>query len=258
MYLRLIAGFNTEQIRLQASGLRVTSDLLVDPSYLSFLGPLDLLIVSRGTGSYAFSRNVTSGAYTLQWIENTATAAIQPRISNTASAAGRINYFDNFRVLDLAPLDSRFATDYGLATSRLVSPIAGATTTSEADAVIETTITTLPSAGAITLRLRMQDAQNHWEVDLQSSGAMTLYERVANVPTARGNAAAVLVNGSQVVITLEGSVIKGYSDNVLRWTYSSATSFQTLTANEVATLGTGGVVSQITCWPRFVTLRSDL
>lgn len=216
-------------------------------------------VILRNTGSLILIRGGAFVNWTLIWVGILDTgASVFPAHTPPTNAGAAGSTLDDFRTIDLAPLDARFASDYGLCTNRLVSPAAGATTTSTADAVIDFTMPTAPTAGAASIRFRKQDTNNYWQLDIQSSGALTLYERVAGTPTLRANAAASVADGYRYIVVTEGTTIKGYSNNTLRWTYSSASNFQTQTAVEVASLGTGGVMSELICWPRTLSLPGGL
>lgn len=198
--------------------------------------------ILRSTGSFVIVGN------TLEWVENAGSnATMYPAIA--ASAASRMPAgVDTFRVLDLpAPFNS----DFGLATQRLAGSVAAGTTfTHEANCVIEWTQTTVPSAGETEVFIRVQDASNYWRVMVTSAGTFILYEVVAGTPTSRASAATVVSNGHRIVIVADGTTIRGYSNNVLRWTYSSASNFATETDGELDALGTGGAVSDVVAWPR--------
>jgi len=204
-----------------------------------------LAVVLRATGAFHFIKGGTFTDWTLIWVGNAGTA--------TPLYAAWLGYtlpgtLDNFRVLDLpAP----FGTDYGIATDREVGAVsAGTTFTHEANCVIEWTQTTVPSAGETEVFIRVQDASNYWRVMVTSAGTFILYEVVAGTPTSRASAATVVSNGHRIVIVADGTTIRGYSNNVLRWTYSSASNFATETDGELDALGTGGAVSDVVAWPR--------
>jgi hypothetical protein len=126
---------------------------------------------------------------------------------------------------------------------RLLNPTAGATFAHPANTRIEFTVAALPVSGNIDLFFRKQDATNYWRVAVGSTGNFTLLEVVAGAGTTRGTANGVMSSGHRVVIIATGSVITGYSNGVLRWTYSSASNFATATTGEISSLGTGGSIS---------------
>lgn len=205
-------------------------------------------IVLRTTGTFFFVKGGSYTSWTLLWVRSSEnTASLYPAINNH-SAAWSSAYL---RVLDLpAP----FSTDYGLATQRLAGArSAGDTFTHTANCVIEWTVTTVPSAAGTVFRFRVQDSTNFWFAYIDSTGALSLYERVAGVDTLRASAAGVVSNGHRIVVVADGTTIRGYSNNVLRWTYSSASNFATETDGLLSALGTGGAVSEIISWPRALT-----
>lgn len=213
----------------------------------------DVAIICRSTGYLYFVRGGIYTNWTLLWPgKGDSSATIYPGLANY-DAAGTV---DDFRVLDLpAP----YTTDYGISTQRLVSPSGGATFAHTADCLLDFTVTTLPSSGtAILVYFRKQDSNNYWRILVNSAGDFQLTEVVAASGTQRGLASGVVANGQRIVVVAEGSTIKGYSNNFLRWTYSSATNFATQTAAELNSLGTGGVLSEIVTWPRTVDLDTPL
>lgn len=145
-----------------------------------------------------------------------------------------------------------FDTDDGLATDTHNGSVAAGTTfIHEADMLLEFTATTVPSAGNASIVFRAFDASNYWQVSVFSSGVFSLFEVVAGGYVSRASTGSGTVgNGHRVVVIAEGTTIRGYSDNVLRWTYASATNFATATAGDVFSLGTGGVASDLKTWPR--------
>lgn len=204
-------------------------------------------VVMRGTGGFLLLQ--IGGAWTVLWVDAKQTfSPAYPLLSNY----GHVGTIDNFRVVDLP---SPFNGDYGIVTQRLAGArSAGDTFSHTADCLVEWTAITLTSAGVIDLRLRQQDATNYWQVTVDSAGTLVLNEVVAGTPTSRGSAAAVVAADHRIVAIADGAVIKVYSNNTLRITYSSASSFATATSGVLSGLGTGGAVSEICSWPRVVAL----
>lgn len=227
--------------RAGTSDFIVASDQAVGTAY-------DYLLVLRGTGCFLL-RRLAGGGWTLLWLDPAdATATMFPHVL-TGETAGSYAA-DYLRVLDLG---GSWASDYGIATQRLAgSQAAGTTFAHTADCLAEFTLTTRPTAGSALVFFRQQDASNYWQAEVNSAGDFLLKEVVAGTPTTRGTAAAVVTSGHRCVVIAEGTTIRGFSNNTLRWTYSSATNFQTATAGQLNAVGTGGVVSDIIAWPRNV------
>jgi hypothetical protein len=207
-------------------------------------------LVMRGTGAHYLARVGTSGPYTLLWVSDAVSDDQLTSLFLTSAAPANLS-FDSWKVTDLpAPWD----TDYGIATQRLAgSVVAGTTFTHEANCLIEWTQTTLSTGSGVRVLFRKQDLSNYWRVGISNAGDLTLVERVADVDTTRATAAGIVAAGHRIVVIADGAVIRGYSNNVLRWTYNSATNFATATAGEVNVLGTGGVVSDVISWPRVLS-----
>lgn len=247
-------GWDTNQLTSPLNSIRFASGLdfrsngtaIAQGSY-SFGVEYSLAIVLRSNGSLFLIKGGVFSVWTVYFVgfgDTTTPLYANAAIINATSIAT----LDNFRVLDLA---APFNDSYGLATQRLAgAQSAGVTFTHEANCVIEWVQTTVPSASSTRVMLRRQDANNRWDVVINSSGDITLWEVVAGSGTSRANASAVVANGHRVVIVCDGTTIRGYSNNVLRWTYSSASNFAAATAGELNALGTGGAVSDIISWPR--------
>lgn len=202
-------------------------------------------VVLRSIGCFYLIKGGVYTNWTLFWVSNSGTTTpVYPAFS-VYTQSGTL---DDFRVTDLpAP----FNTDYGLATSRLTSPGAGATFSHTADCLWEVTAT--PAGGSSYFVFRKQDSNNYWRIAFNTSN-FTLQEVVAGTPVTRASDASANSGSIRLVVVADGSVIKGYKDNVLKWTYSSATNFSAQTAGEVNTLAVGASVSECVAWPRVTTL----
>lgn len=131
---------------------------------------------------------------------------------------------------------------------RAVSPALDSTYTGLADQWFSFGITTLPSAGSITVQFRITDATNFWSVNVSSAGTLTLVETVSGTPTTRGTLAAILASGNFVGVWMIGTSLAVYplggsAANSI-W-YSPAGSGTTATGLKISDLGTGGVIGWI-------------
>ncbi len=213
---------------------------------------IDGVIVLRSAGAWVFT--VTGGVYTLRWVLNTNTTA-----TLYASVYSQGAYFPNHTYyMRVRQLEAPWQDDYGIATDRKAGSVsAGTTFGHEVDCLIEFVVTTVPSAGSIKVFFRIQDASNYWEIDIDSTGALTLNEVVAGSPTSRGSAAGVVANGDRIVIVADDTTIRvwdtGASNVIRRIAYGSASNFQTEVDGELDALGTGGVVNDIATWPRTIS-----
>lgn len=203
-------------------------------------------VMLRSSGGYLFVKGGIYTDWTLLWVHTTGTnTPLFPMFTNQ-TAAGSL---DNLRVTDLpAPFD----TDYGLATDRKAGSVAAGTTfVHEANCLIEFTVTTMPTSADILLDFRRQDVNNCWQARVFSNGSFILNEIVAGVTTQRANTGGGFVSaGLRLVIIADGTSIKCYINNVLRVTWATASTFQTMTAGVVRTIDVGGSVSDIVTWPR--------
>lgn len=164
------------------------------------------------------------------------------------------SYADSMKVVSLS---SPFNSANGLATQALTGARSqGDAFTHTADCFIEFTVSTLPSSGQHEIQFRKQDANNYWQVTIDSTGALDLDEIVAGTPTQRGTAAGVIANGDIVLIRAVGTNIvvwEGTNGQTSRITYASASNFATSTNGSLLTLGASGAISNIISWPRTIT-----
>lgn len=200
-------------------------------------------VVLRSTGAFYLVDS------TLVWVGASLSANFYP-----CAVAGNGN--NNFVVDNMAvvQLGAPWNTDYGIATQQLSGARSqGDSFTHTADGFVEWTQTTRASANYTEVRFRKQDATNYWSVQIDSTGAVTLFEVVAGTPTSRGTGSGV-TSGQRMVILFFGTTIRVFrSGNNQIISYTSATNFQTATAGDVNAIGTGGAISNIVSWPRTVT-----
>jgi hypothetical protein len=237
---------NQDRIRYYSGGLDSFQNQVGLSAYSRFA------FVLQNTGATFLGWNGTTWVYI--WRE--------PRGGDTPLHAGVICHdgtqtLDALSILDLAPIDSRFASDYGLATSRIEAPAEGASFTHEADFVMEWTQTALPTAFGyqINIHFRKQDSSNYWWLFITYDGVIYLCEVVAGNVTVRGTyGAGTAIQGRRFVIVVEGKNIRIYAHHELLLWYSEATNFQTSTSGQVASLGNDGVISNLVTYPRNITV----
>lgn len=112
-----------------------------------------------------------------------------------------------------------------------------------ADFVAKMVLTTLPSAGSFIYKVRIQDANNYLDVEVNSSGDVIVNEIVAGVRTPQVSMLGKAADGESLVISADGDDIDVWSKaDRIRYTTSN---FNTEVGCEVGSLGTGGVVSDI-------------
>jgi len=134
-------------------------------------------------------------------------------------------------------------------TAYSATPAGSYTFSHSADFWLEFEADTLPAAGQIEVRFRIQDASNYWQITIDSAGNIDLDEIVATAATQRGTWAGV-ANGSIIAILADDDDIWVLNNGRRRINYAAATNFKTATSGELETLGTGGVVKEMANWPR--------
>jgi len=206
-----------------------------------------IALVLRDNGVFYLVKGGAFLDWTLSWVSNAGmTSPVYPIISwyNSVTSTDAVH---------VAQLGMPWNNDYGIVTQRLSGArLAGDAFTHEANALIEFVVATVPSAGQIELRFRIQDATNYWQVTVDSAGNLDLDEVVAGVVTQRGTSAAVIVNGDRIVIQMHGTNVKIFEANTIRINYAAATNFQTKTDGELET-ESDGAVTDIISWPRTIS-----
>lgn len=211
--------------------------------------------VMRATGGFVLARVGTGGPYTLLWVYAATTAAEYAKLQLTAASTHNFT-LDDFRVVDFP---YPWTDDYGIATTRLVSPSITGSFAHTPDAVLDYTFT-YGTGLPCSVDYRIQDSGNCWRVNVNSTGAtLALQEVVASVITNRGTFAAGLVNGTthRVVVIAEGNVHKVYLDDVLRITYTDASNLYLTYGRGLTRLVSGGM-AECAAWPRKVVLPWQL
>lgn len=229
----LLAGIGT------GSGFSV-ADFVAGTEY-------EVAIVLQDTGALWLIKGGAFTNWTLLYVDETATPATVYPVFGNFNQDGTL---EDFRVVYLGwPFRNN-----RLVTSELSGAlVADATYSHEANCLVRFTVGTLPSAGTIEVAFRRQDTDNLWKVQISSSGALSLIERVGGTDTSRATAAGVVAAGHTVLIIADGTTVRGLSNDVARWVYTSATNFQSATAGRAVTLGTGGAASNLRTWPRTPT-----
>jgi len=157
-------------------------------------------------------------------------------------------------VLKVVTLPAPFNTDYGTAVQTILGAVPnGSTFVHNPNAGIGATFTTLANSQQVVFR--RQDATNYWTINVAADGSIALAEVVAGVSVNRDTRpAGTIANGQWLGIIADGAVIRVFTNNTLRITYSSATNFQTATAG-IVNIGTGAI-SDLASWPIELTGRA--
>lgn len=135
-------------------------------------------------------------------------------------------------------------------TSKIATPAAANTFTHTANGIVDFIVTTLPASGSIQVAFRWQDDNNHWRINIDSAGAVALQEVVAGTPTNR--ATTTCTTGDHIAALFSGSASRLWrerSGGMVSNAGTAGSSFLTMTAGKVLSLGTGGAISNLYAWP---------
>lgn len=154
-------------------------------------------------------------------------------------------------------LSGTWATDGILDNNFSGSVSAGQTFTHSANFLLYTTVDTLPAAGEIIIGVRKQDANNMWQLRVDSSGNMTLVQLVAGTPTVRATIATNTAAGRRIGCMMDSTISldRIYAENGTssKGAAYDITTLTTETAGEVVSLGTGGAISDLHTMPKYLT-----
>lgn len=188
--------------------------------------------------------------WTLHWVGRSWTttediiACISPSTPNAS---------DKFDDLWVGNLLGNWAVEGGLRTDSHPDSVSAPTTfVHDADFVLQVNVGTI-SATAKVIKFRIQDANNYWQITLDTTSS-DLDEVVSGTPTQRATGAA-MASSSVATLTAVGSTIRLWDDNSRIHNYASATNFQTETDGEFTS---GANVTDMFIYPRtFPTSGND-
>jgi hypothetical protein len=216
----------------------------------------DVMIVLRAVGSFVFIKGGAFAAWTLLWVgilDIGATVSAAMIAHTTGGLTG--SSLDDFRVLDLATYDGRFAADEGYATGRRATTSAGDTIAMTADAWVEHTLTAATGVDK-DFYVRWTDDNNCWIVRHKQAGStVKLIEKVAGVETSRLSTAQTYTNGTayRQIAICEGTTITVFVNTTRAGAYASATTNQTATTAKAPVAG-----SEMKSYPRTTTFPSGI
>jgi len=175
-----------------------------------------------------------------------------------ADSSQGIGLFGGSAASDLTATSLARHTPPGIATqSVLAFPVVGQVFEHEADFVMEWMQNALPSGGgtSVEIRFRIKDedagAEDYWRVRMYQSGTWTLDEIINGAGgLTRINGVGALSGGERCVIIASGSTITLYADNTQVGTYASATNYATETDARIASIASGGIISNLIKYQR--------
>ena len=204
--------------------------------------PHKLAIVLRTTGAYVLNR--ASSGWRL--VFPTPWAVTSPVYAAGTWMNSNLNT-NEFELFSAANLKGLWATANGLDTLYSGAVAAATEFVHQADTWLQFTLTTLPSSGTIDLEFRRTDSNNCWRASISSAGTMTLYEVVAGTPTSRGS--GTVSAGNVITMSASGAAYTMHDSVASRIDYSGSAQWQQNTGGLVASLGTGGVISNLRVIP---------
>ncbi len=214
-------------------------------------------VVIRNLGFFL----VQNGA--LLWVGNIGVDANMWLAATTVSTRP-FGTHETIRAANL-PANGHPAWDHGDLdqTDAITTPAVGNTFTHTANGVLKFDLTTMATGGSIIVFFRIQDLdggdEDHWRLKLRASdNGLRLEEVNEGVPTTRAQVGGVLADGQVITLVFDGTNITSFIDDTQQWTYAAATAYQTEIDGEVDTLGTGGVLANLTTRTLDQRLATDI
>lgn len=210
---------------------------------LHYLGVRYLpVIVLQSTGALMFIKGGRFTNWTLYHVSTQGTST--PVYALLTPVSGGLNANQNtFRETQLSSLFT--STTEFLHAEYSGSVSSGEVFTNPANCIYDFTLTTLPSAGVISICPRYQDANNKWSLEIGTTGAMNLYTTVAGVKTLVSGPVTASA-GNRIVITAHKSYMNA---NVAAATSLNLGVIRNILASQsggiLESLGTGGVISNL-------------
>ena len=194
----------------------------------------NLCVVCRSAGSFYLIKGGAYSDWTLiyisgVWVDST----LYPTAGSTAGVGGACSVDSAY----VAQLSGPWASDYGIATNRTLSPSAGDTLEAIADATIELKMTA--STGVTQeLSIRRTDDNNRLYVRMdQTASEIQVHEVDGGVDTPLGSAVAQTWTNSteyRVLVQLNGSSVKTWVGNSNKQDLTGVTFNQTATGVKVS------------------------
>lgn len=207
-------------------------------------------LVLRASGMHLIIKGGVFGTGTRLFVTNSVTTSNLGLLLMNNAAAGTV---DNLRIVDLS---GSWSSEYGGATTRLVSPAALTQATHTANGLLAYSFTYVAGTD-LGVMYRMTDTSNTWYAYIGTTGNMVLYERVSGSLTARISLAGgtVTAGAHRMLLLFDGNIHRLYLDNVLRGSYTDPSNLYT--GNTTFRLHTAGSApTEMVAWPRTVTLPS--
>lgn len=238
---RLLSGF------LYAS----VNGTLVLVGATSLLTTYQCVLVERSAGNLYFVKGGAWADWTLVFVGGSSTAALYPTVGAVAAASEAI--VTTMRAADIPSLSD----NYSIATDRIATTVESDTITSEADTVIEHTITALTGVTQ-ELMVRRTDDDNCWIVRMDQAGStIKLIQKQGGVETERSSTAQTWADSAQYRIQVQqyGLTIRVFVDIVAKGSYASASFNSTAMGVKVSHAG-----ADLVAWPSVpgATVQSQL
>ena len=209
-------------------------------------GTNQVMSIMQSTGGLVYFKGGDLADWSLLWIDRDGVEAnMYAGFGDYGSGSPEYKYIS---VYDL----DEFSTLNINKTDEIVGSISDGTTFTHAanfHAVVD--FDTLPTGGLLTrILFRKQDGSNWWEIRINSSGDVMLYEVVASSGTQHAIASAAVSGGEELQFRADDETISIWIDGSLAFTpYTGAANFKTETTGERFAGSSGGAISDLLVYP---------
>lgn len=204
-----------------------------------------IAVVLRSTGQWFFVKGGEFTNWTLIFVSNVDATVNEYAMLTTEATSVSASFLDNFRVVDMGTPFS----DEAFATNKTASPGVGATSTAEANAIVEMTWTAVTGQDWNLYVRRVDDSNAIIIRSSQGGSTIKVIKIEAAAETELNSVAQTFSNGVayRVCVYLDGSNIKTSVDNTMK---NSTTSTYNASETGVKTDRAG---SNLNCWPRVLS-----
>jgi hypothetical protein len=209
-------------------------------------------IVLRGRGAFylALPNGATDWELIIVTPDTVWPANNYATFSKRSTTTGQVS-LDSFKV---ARLGDPWRDDYFAASQRILNPVLNDSFVHAANGTMTFRVTTLPTAGTISMNFRQQDALNTWRVTIDANGRVKLYTVTADVPTEQwdyGTWAAPMYITIHLYDNRVSALVQDNFGNTSATVVNAA--FQTETDMSLISLGTGGEIVDVSFYPRTIS-----
>lgn len=214
----------------------------------------DVAISLKSIGAFYWIKGGAFIDWTLIW-SGTTDNTVNP-YPTLAPANGGANASVSYEYFRATQLGGAFATDNGIATLNIASPISGQSYVATADQILDIDVSAPGTlANFAGIKFNVQDANNYWIAYFDNNGAFKVDTIIAGVTANRINVAGVIAGGQTRTIRVisSGSLRNAYTLSGTTWTKRGAQlniNHTNAAVNVEPIAGAGWTLSNLRSYPK--------